>query len=479
LANIDVDASSFRGDLRSVQTLFELAGDPNPTESAKTALGVAIKLADARFEVILPEGAENNLKPYNMSQLQDLFPNANMSELLASTGLREEAVYYVPEAMEPVMKGMAALYTDDNIGALKEYIKYLVLMEYSTQLSQDFIDAFPLSKSPDPIEEQGRVEILMNLGGYFDSVYMQRYFTKEEKQAVESMISVFIEDYKSRILDSDWLTLETKQMALKKLDTMVIKVGGMEKYDLINLMNIGASNEGGSYFSNMIEITRAKRAQDNSKQGQPVNRLDYWFVSPYEPAASYYPALNEIVFSAAMLQPPYFDINATMEENLAGIGWIIAHEITHAFDVSGSRFDEYGNVADWWSKTDKEKYQELCESLIKHYDGYEVAPGIVVNGVNTIGENTADLGGIASALNYLRKTVDDPDYQLFFISAAKIWEATHQRDYLQSIAISGVHTPPKARVNKLVQNFQEFYDAFAISEGDAMYIPPEQRIVIW
>jgi putative endopeptidase len=308
---------------------------------------------------------------------------------------------------------------------------------------------------------------------------MKRYFTKEEKQAVEAMIFAFIEDYASRIRDSDWLTDETKQMALKKLDTMVIKVGGMEEYDLINLIDIRASDEGGGYFSNKTAITRAKRAQDNSTQGQPVNRQDYWFVSPYEPAASYYPALNEIVLTAAMLQPPYFNINATAEENLAGVGWIIAHEITHAFDVNGSKYDEYGNMADWWTKTDKEKYQELCESLIKHYDGYEVAPGIVVNGVNTISENTADLGGFACALNYLKKTVDDPDYELFFTSAAKIWEATHQRDYLQSFAVGGVHTPPKARVNKLVQNFQEFYDAFDISEGDAMYVSPEQRVKIW
>jgi putative endopeptidase len=479
LAGIDIDAPSFRGDFRSVQKLFELAGDPNPINSAKTALGVAIELADARFDVTLPEEAEQNLKQYTMSQLKDLFPNADMNKLLASTGLKEEPVYYVPETMEPVMKGLAELYTDDNIGALKEYIKYLILMEYCIQLSQDFIDAFPTSKSLDSVEEQARLAILTNLGGYIDSSYMNRYFTKEEKQAVESMIFAFIEDYESRIRDSDWLTDETKQMALKKLDTMVIKVGGPEKYDIINSIDIRASNEGGSYFSNMTAITRVKRAQDNSKQGQLVNRQDFWFVSPYEPTASYYPALNEIVFTAAMLQPPYFDINATMEENLAGIGWIIAHEITHAFDINSSKFDEYGNEADWWAKADKEKYQELCERLIKHYDGYEVAPGIVVNGVKTIGENTADLGGLSCALNHLKKTVDEPDYKLFFISTAKIWEATHQRSHLQSLAVNGVHTPPKARVNKLVQNFREFYDAFDIAEGDAMYIPPEQRIKIW
>jgi putative endopeptidase len=479
LAGTVIDAPTFRGDLGSVQKLFELAGDPNPNENAKAALGVAIKLADARFEATLPEEAETNLKQYTLPQIQGLFPNADMKELLASTGLREEAVYYVPETAEPIMNELAELYTEDNISALKEYIKYLILMEHCTQLSQDFVDAFPLSKSSDPIDEQARDAILKNLGGYIDSVYMKNYFTKEEKQAVESMTFAFIENFKSRIRNLDWLTDETKQMALKKLDTMVVKIGGMEEYDLINSIDIRTSSDGGGYFNNMLAITQAKRAQDNSKQGQPVNRQDYWYVSPYEPVASYYPALNEIVFSAAMLQPPYFDINATMEENLAGIGWIIAHEITHAFDINGSKYDEYGKKADWWTKADKEKYQELCEILIKHYDGYEVAPGIAVNGVKTIGENTADLGGLSCALNYLKKTVNNPDYKLFFTSVAKIWEATHQREYLQALVEDGVHTPPKARVNKLVQNFQEFYDAFGITIGDAMYIPPEQRISIW
>jgi putative endopeptidase len=479
LANADIDAPDFRGDLKSVQRLFELAGDPHPTESARAALSMAVSIAGARYSEPLPESAEKNLKPYNMTQLQELFPGTDMKAILAATGLEEEAVYHVPEAAEPVIKGLAALYTEENIGALKEYAKYLLLMEYCTQLSQDFIEAFPLAASPYPIEEQARSALVENLGGYFDSVYMKRYFTKEAKQTVEAMTFAFIEDYKSRVNASDWLTPETKQMALKKLDTMVVKVGGMEEYDLIDNIDIRASDEGGGYFSNMIAVTRAKRAQDNNRQGRPIDRQGYWLVSPYEIAASYYPELNEIVISAAMLQAPFFSIDAPMEENLAGIGWVIAHEITHAFDVNGSRFDEYGNMADWWTKADKEKYQELCESLIKHYDGYEAAPGIAVNGVNTVSENTADLGGFSCALNYLKNASGDPDYQLFFISAARIWEATHQRDYLASLVLNDAHSPPKARVNKLVQNFQEFYDAFDIAEGDAMYISPERRVKIW
>jgi putative endopeptidase len=479
LAGTDIDSPVFRVDLRNIQNLFELADDPNPAESARTAINTAIVLADARYEELLPEDAEKNLKPYTMQQLQDLFPNANMQNLLASTGLRPEAVYHVPESSEPVMKKLASLYKDENVDALKQYIKYLLLMEHYPKLSQDFIDVFTLNKNPDPIEEQGKMDVLRNLGGYLDSEYIKLFFSKEEKQYVESIVFAFIEDYKSHIMSLDWLSGETKNMALKKLDTMVVKIGGMEKYDLIDNMDIRASSDGGSYFTNMAVITRAKRAQDNRKQGLPLDRYGYWLVSPYEIAAAYYPELNEIVISAAVLQAPYFDINATMEENLAGIGWVIAHEITHSFDLNGSKYDEYGNITDWWTKADKEKYQELCEKVIKHYDGYEVAPGITVNGVNTIGENTADLGGVRNALNHLKKTVDNPDYTLFFTSAAKIWEATHTRSYLESSAVSGVHSPPKARVNKLFQNFQEFYDAFDIKEGDAMYVAPDLRVKIW
>jgi putative endopeptidase len=192
---------------------------------------------------------------------------------------------------------------------------------------------------------------------------------------------------------------------------------------------------------------------------------------------SYYNATsNEIVFPAGILQTPFYDIKAPKEANLGGIGTIIAHEITHAFDNNGAKFDENGNAANWWAESDYQKFEELCDEVVRHYDGYETAPCITINGTLTLSENIADLGGMACALDAMKK-IDSRDYDVFFKNNAKIWEMTCTRQYLEYVNQMDVHSSNKARTNKVIQNFDEFYQTYGITKIDGMY--SDNRVSIW
>ena len=473
----DLDSPEIKAHARAVEKLFRLAGDENPVASTRKALSVALALANATEDVEDQEKA-NTFKSITMAGLRGLFPQADMRALYAQSGLKEESVYSIQEGMELVLKKLATLYHPKGLDSLKAYCRYLLLNEYGDMLGQDFVDALTDGDRAESLDDIGRGALATHLGKALDDAYLNRHFSAEARQAVTAMVEEIIADYKDRLRHNSWMSDDTKSMALKKLDTMVVKVGGQNPPDdLITRADIRATNVGGSYFTNVVAINKIKRAKDIAKQGKPVDRTE-WITHPYAGDAFYSPAMNEIVLSAAMLQAPYFSIDAKPEENLAGIGWIIAHEITHAFDVQGSQYDENGNKRNWWTESDKRKFEELCENVMRHYHGYEVAPGLMVDGKQTLGENTADLAGLSAALDSV-KELDHPDYRLFFTHTARMWRDTYTRSHLTDLVRKDEHSPARARINKALQTFAEFHEVFGIDEGDGMYLPPDERVKIW
>ena len=308
--------------------------------------------------------------------------------------------------------------------------------------------------------------------------YVDEYFSAAAKADVEEMIGEFISIYKERILAQDWMSAETKAKAIRKLDNMGVKVGYPDSWDTyLDRVEIQSPEQGGSFFSNVIAIQRAAKAETLAHQNDAPDKRE-WIMTPYTVNACYDPTANDITFPAAILQAPLYDVNASREEDLGGIGYIIAHEITHAFDNNGAKFDENGSAADWWTAEDYAAFQQKCQAVADRYDGQGAYPGVACSGVLTVSENVADLGS-ARCIVAAAKKLDDPDFDKLFRAVANTWASTTTRQMREYLAVTDVHAPDKLRCNRVLQTLPEFYETYGIQPGDGMWTDPASRVSVW
>lgn len=464
-------------------TILSLAGDQNPEDKANAFYELEKDLSQYQLN---PEDSNNVdiiYNPYTIDQLQELFPAADMRQVISDLG------YQVPDQViimdTGLLEAFAKYYNEENLDLLKTLTKISIISGYGGTLNQEFLDAsneftkvfygIQGSKTAEEIASSTTQNIMSD---YLGEIFVDQYFPQEAKEDVTAMVHEFIDIFKSRIENLDWMSDTTKEMAKKKLDTMEIKIGYPDSWESpMDKVEIRSVAEGGSYFENVVNIAKQSRLENIALQGKPVDKSK-WITSAYTVNAYYNSTSNEIIFPAGILQEPFYDYNASREANLGGIGTVIAHEITHAFDNNGSKFDEKGNAANWWTESDYAKFQELCNDVINHYNNYEIAPGIYNRGEQTLSENIADLGGMACALEAMKK-IENADYDAFFRNNAKIWEMTTTRQYLEYLNQLDVHSHNKARTNRTITNFQEFYDTYGIGENDGMYTNPEDRVSIW
>ena len=316
------------------------------------------------------------------------------------------------------------------------------------------------------------------LADYLSRAYVDEYFSAKAKADVEEMIGEFIAIYKERILVQDWMSAETKAKAVKKLDTMGVKVGYPDSWEsCLDRAEIKSPAEGGSFFSNVIAIQMAMKQDVLAHQNDAPDKSE-WIMTPFTVNACYNPSANDITFPAAILQSPLYDVNASREENLGGIGYIIAHEITHAFDNNGAKFDENGSAADWWTAEDYAAFRQKCQAVAEWYDGQEAYPGIACSGALTISENVADLGA-AKCIVAAAKKLDHPDLDKLFRAVANTWASTTSRQMREYLAVTDVHAPDKLRCNRALQTLPEFYTTYGIRPGDGMWTAPETRVSVW
>lgn len=368
---------------------------------------------------------------------------------------------------------------------LKTSAKLSLLTGFGSCLSQDFTDVSnTFSREYLGVSgEQSDVDIaVMSVSSvmpdYIGELYAERYFTEEAKQNAEKMVDDIISVYKDRIKKLTWMSEETKKKALNKLEKMNKKIGYPDEFETyLDNAEIKSFADGGSCFDNIIQIAKAAKEEALSYQGKTVDKTK-WLMYPYTVNACYDVTSNDITFPAAILQPPMYDVNASYEENLGGIGYIIAHEITHAFDNNGAKFDENGNVADWWTPEDYAEFEKLCDKVIQFYDGQEGIAGIPMNGRLTLSENVSDLGAV-QCITEVASRLENPDYQKLYRAIANSWASTKTREYASYAAGIDVHSEDKLRVNRVIVNCDEFYKAFGISENDGMYVALENRICIW
>ncbi|MFJ7952389.1 M13-type metalloendopeptidase [Lysinibacillus sp. NPDC096418] len=421
--------------------------------------------------------------PYTTEQFDRMFKAVDMKQVLTSMKVDSTNKVIVFD-VKLAQKG-AELLTETNLNVLKAYAKNRLLMATGDLLSDEFGDAGKeFAKTVYGVTgEKTNQEIAVAMttdamGGYIEQMFAEKHFSPEAKKDVEQMVEQLIAAYEERINSLDWMSETTKAKAIKKLNTMIVKIGYPDKWDTtLDQVAIKTYKEGGSLFSNTFAVYKAEIDDVKAKLGKPVDRTD-WITKVYTVNAFYFPLNNEITFPAGILQAPFYDINAKPEENYGAIGMVIGHEISHAFDNNGSAYDENGNANNWWTEEDFKKFKEKNQELIEFYHNIEIIPGVLSDGQLTLSENVADLGGMAASLQVVSK-MSNPDYKAYFERNADIWKFTTTKEFAALLSKNDVHSARKIRVNRTIVNFPQFYETYGIKPGDGMYVAPEDRVSIW
>lgn len=467
-----------------LKELFVLKGDAKETalKKAQNVYDYEKSIAEVMLSTEESRDLEKQYNVYTIAQLEQLCPNFNWKDALSVLGLdkAEKIILAQPE----YFKKLNSLLENKNLETYKSYLEAIVLRDSASLLSRDFEKtSFEYSKVFSGVEtmlpDEERAFGLVNgaLGEILGKIYVEKYFSKEAKADVELMVSGLIDSYEKRINELDWMSKATKQKAIKKLDTMDVKIGYPDKWEDYSSITIKTYEYGGSLFENARNIQEYFRLESLKDLNSQVDREE-WQMTPQTVNAYYNPTVNEIVFPAAILQDPFYKYGASKAKNLGGIGMAIGHEISHAFDDQGAKFDENGNMTNWWTEQDFKEYEKRTTKLVEQYNKYEVLPNEFLNGSFTLGENIADLGGIEAALETL-KTTQNPNYDEFFKSYSILWRSLYTDEKVRYNIKTDPHSPGKFRVNGILTNIDKFYEVYGVKEGDLMYTKPEDRIEIW
>ena len=392
---------------------------------------------------------------------------------------------YIPEVVivaDPrFLDGFKTLFNEENFNKFVHwsYVNFLLQRgQFLSEQLREICGAFGralsgIAKPTEPIKNAYRLA-----SNCFDQpvgiYYGVKYFGEEAKKDIVEMVKEIIETYKCRVKNSDILCDATKEKAILKLSTMKIKMGYPDKADPI--YDQFEVNKKDSLYKNISNIYRVRFFDRLSKLNQPVDKTK-WLMPGHMVNACYDPTSNDITFPAAILQAPFYSIKQTRSENLGGIGAVIGHEISHAFDNNGAKMDENGNINNWWTKEDFKKFEKKTKLMIEQFEGIELPWG-KVNAALIVSENIADNGGMAVTLNIM-KNMKDANYEEYFLNWARVWCQKAKPEYQALLLTVDVHGPVLLRTNMPPRNFQEWYDTFDVKKGDQMYIEPKKRLIIW
>ncbi|OXG05600.1 endothelin-converting enzyme/putative endopeptidase [Flavobacterium araucananum] len=463
-------------------------------QSAAGILALETQLSKPRLNRVESRDSRLQYNPMTIAQLQKLTPAIKWEAYFTGLGLAKLDTVVV---MEPkYMKALQTIFTENKVAQWKEYLKWDLLNTVSTKLSTDIETAsFDFySKTLKgaikqlPREDKALQVVNNTVGEALGKLYVEKVFPAEAKTKAVDMIHNVILAYKNRINNLTWMSAATKVKAIEKLNKITIKVGYPDKWKDYSALEIKSVAEGGSYFDNARNLNKWNFKKGIEKLKKPVDKTE-WGMSPQTVNAYYNPSYNEIVFPAAILQPPFYNYQADEAVNYGGIGAVIGHEISHGFDDSGARYNADGNLVDWWTADDLKQFTALGTALADQYSALEPLPGIHVDGKFTLGENIGDLGGINAAYDGLQlylKAHGNPGLidgftpeQRFFISWATVWRTKTRDEALKNQVKTDPHSPGMYRAVVPIQNVDAFYNAFGIKKGDKMYIEPDKRVKIW
>ena len=459
---------------------------------AETILAFETKLAIPRLDKVASRDFRNFNNPRSLAQVQEMVPAIQWEQALTDMGITKKVDTLIV-MMPDYMKVLQETFANPDLETWKTVMRWSTLNNSAGMLTTeidmanwDFYSAtLNGAKKQKPADERALQTVNGSVGEALGKLYVDEMFPPEAKAKAEKMIANVIAAYKDRINALEWMSDSTKVKAIEKLDKFTVKVGYPDKWKDYSSM---AVKPGNTFYDNMVAV-QAWGLKDNlDRVDEPVDRTE-WGMSPQTVNAYFNPFNNEIVFPAAILQPPFYDYLADEAVNYGGMGAVIGHEISHAFDDSGSRFDADGNLANWWTPADLEAFTERGNKLAEQYSNVEVLDSVFINGKFTLGENIGDLGGVLGAYDGLQRFYkengrpEDIDgftaEQRFFMSWATVWRTKMRDEALRNKIKTDPHSPGRNRATQPLQNVDSFYEAFDIKEGDAMYLAPEDRVRIW
>lgn len=460
--------------------------------AAKKILEMETKLAEPRLDKVAMRDARNYNNPTPFADLQKMTPAVDWQKLVDDLGIDKKLE--TVNVMQP--KYMASL---------QNFLKQTPIEDIKTLMVWNTLNGSAGYLTPEiekanwdfyaktlngvqkqrPAEERALGTVDGAVGEAIGQLYVEAKFPPEAKARAEEMIADVIEAFQNRIKKLDWMTEETKEKAIEKLDKFTVKIAYPDEWEDYSKLEI---KEGNTYAENMRAVGKWAREKNLSEINEPVDRKR-WGMAPQTVNAYFNPRNNEIVFPAAILQPPFYNYTADDAVNYGGIGAVIGHEISHAFDDSGARFDGDGNLKNWWTDHDLEEFTKRADALAEQYSAIEVLDSVYINGKFTLGENIGDLGGVLGAYDGLQlhfekhgrpENIDGftPE-QRFFMSWATVWRTLSREDALRTQIKTDPHSPGIQRATQPLKNIDAFYEAFDITEGDPMYLAPEKRVRIW
>ena len=447
-------------------------------------------LADTlAFDALIAKKVKSQLEWSEYYKCYNPMPVDEVAELVAPFDIKgllqalygekapDTLIVYDPKAI----REMKDYFSEENFGLYRNWAYVKTLLKATPYLSEELATLGKtysralLGVAVDPSLEKQAYQAASELYAEPVGVYYGRsYFGEEAKKDVVELVKKIIETYKLRIRKNGFLAESTKEQAIRKLSTIEIKMGYPDEIKEIWSKQVFDENE--SLLSIMLRLTEIRAKDVLEKLLKPVDRTE-WLMPGHMVNACYNPSANDITFPAAILQKPFYSLQQSVSENLGGIGAVIGHEISHAFDNNGANFDEFGNLKNWWTEEDFKAFQGLTQDMIRQFDGIEFHGG-KVNGELTVSENIADNGGMGVTLEIMH-TLPEADYQAYFMNWARVWCRKAKEEYIQLLLANDVHSPNVLRANMQPRNFPEWYEAFGVTETDGMYLPPEKRISIW
>ncbi|PHS10481.1 MAG: endothelin-converting protein [Kordia sp.] len=476
-----------------ITKMLQYLGDSKElaAKSAKQILSFETKLAIPKMDKVERRDARNRYNPMAITDLQKMVPSINWKGYFTSLGIAKLDTVIVSQLK--YTKALQEVFTENNISDWKAYLKWGVFNNSAGKLSEELEKAnwdfysktLKGAKEQRPRTERALATVNGTVGEALGKLYVSEKFPPEAKAKAKRMITNVLKAFENRINNLAWMSENTKLKAIEKLNATTVKIGYPDKWKDYSKLNI---EKGNSYFENMQNVSEWRFKENINKLNEPVDKTE-WHMSPQTVNAYFNPSYNEIVFPAAILQPPFYDYKADDAVNYGGIGAVIGHEISHSFDDSGARFDKNGNLNNWWTEEDAEKFKVLGKALADQYSAIEVLPETNINGEFTLGENIGDLGGVNVAYDALQlyyekngkpEKIDGfTGEQRYFMSWATVWRSKYRDEALKNQIKTDPHSPGMVRASQPLKNVDAFYDAFNIKEGDSMYITEDERVRIW
>jgi putative endopeptidase len=474
-----------------ITRVLDMADIDNSAAKAEAILALETQVAEHTWPRAQRRNRDLTYNPMSYEDFKAGYPNLDWDTYFEAAGINDLAdlnVYY-PSAMSPIIELVNSLpvedwralmtyrYIVDSAGVLSEAIDQEAFHFYSTVLN-----GVPQQRER---WERGvmRVGSLNSLGEAVGQIYVQRHFPESAKQQMEELVENLRAALRQSIEENDWMGEETKEQAYEKLQAFRPKIAYPDEWKDLSAIEISRND----LFGNAQTIREFNYADEISDLGEPTNREE-WGMTPQTVNAYYNSSFNEIVFPAGILQPPFFDPNADMAVNYGGIGAVIGHEMGHGFDDQGSKSDAEGVQRNWWTDADRANFEELATALAEQYNAFEPVPGYFVDGRFTLGENIGDVGGLSMAYRAYRMALDGEEApvidgltgdQRFFLAWAQVWQRKYRESALIQRLTTDPHSPSEFRVNGVVRNFDEWYEAFDVTPEHDLYLPPEERVRIW